>query len=175
MITGSHDAGPRNDCLALLAQQAAEVDEKLPFDTYFQRREELLLVLPERLRTHAPALRDIVGNSDSFTDSFYRLYHHSFKVYRLQDWIGRAVLILAAIAPERQLNSDYSDIVRQALSEPWELAHNFAWAEKTRPIVEAAFHTRQFVQATLAVSADKSVPNMLSADWAITLYLWGLR
>jgi hypothetical protein len=54
--------------------------------------------------------------------------------------------------------------------------HNARWLETTRPIVEAFFHARYFLE--MAVRYGRSLeapPTLMPSGWAALLSLYGLR
>ncbi|MGZ5544922.1 MAG: hypothetical protein ACXWIU_09620 [Limisphaerales bacterium] len=54
--------------------------------------------------------------------------------------------------------------------------HNEIWLETTRPIVEAFFHARYFLE--MAVNYGRELeypPHVMPSGWAAFLYLYNLR
>lgn len=81
-----------------------------------------------------------------YEDPTYRFYHQSFKVYALGHTTKRIVSALQALAPERQLNEWFMRIVSEGTNKTFDHEHNARWLEVTRPIVEAFFHARYFLE-----------------------------
>ena len=132
------------------------------------------------LRAALPRLTELLDDCSGhwgYEDPVYRLYHQSFKVYALQATTVRIVEALSALAPDgRSLNSWFLRIVHDGTGRSFELEHNQRWLEVTRPIVEAFFHARYFLE--MAVRYGKALeapPNALPSGWAAFLYLYDLR
>jgi len=112
----------------------------------------------------------------SYEDCIYRFYHHSFKVYSLQETTSAIVAALQSLAPERKLNESFMAIVRDGIGKTFERGHNRRGREVTRPIVEAFFHAQYFLE--MAVRYGKQLrqpPRQLPSGWAAFLYLYDLR
>jgi hypothetical protein len=131
------------------------------------------------LRASLPELEKLLRDCEShggYEDGIYRFYHHSFKVYSLQETTSAIVAALQSLAPERQLNESFMAIVRDGTGKTFEREHNRRWLEVTRPIVEAFFHARYFLE--MAVRYGKQLqqpPRQLPSGWAAFLYLYNLR
>ena len=141
-------------------------------------REEVRDLL-SRVKASLPALRGLLGECTGhwgYEDPVYRLYHQSFKVYRLQEMTGRIVVMLQEIAPERRLNPWFAQIVKDGTGKTFQPAHNRRWLEATRPIVEAFFHARFFLEMAVRYGARlKAPPRTLPSGWAAFLDLYQLR
>jgi hypothetical protein len=112
-----------------------------------------------------------------YEDCVYRFYHQSFKVvYGLQATTGRIVAALRELAPERPLNDWFIEIVDSGTCKSFEPEHNEKWLAVTRPIVEAFFHARFFLEMAVRYGSELSEPPaMLPSGWAAFLYLYNLR
>jgi len=111
-----------------------------------------------------------------YEDAIYRLYHGSFKVYALERMTLDIVDALVALAPERPLNADFRCIIVAGTGKVFALEHNERWLTETRPIIEAFFHARYFLE--MAVHYGKALdqpPKVLPSGWASLLYLFNLR
>lgn len=132
-----------------------------------------------RLRASLPELRALLEEQSShwgYEDGVYRFYHQSFKVYGMQDATTKFVAALQALAPGRQLNEWFMQIVRDGTGKTFEMDHNSRWLEVTRPIVEAFFHARFFLEMAVRYGEElEEPPNMLPSGWAAFLYLYDLR
>jgi hypothetical protein len=112
----------------------------------------------------------------SYFDPVYRFYHQSFKVFGLQSATLELVGELQALAPDRKLNARFMKIVTEGTGKTFELEHNRRWDEVTRPILEAFFHARFFLEcAVRSARTLKAPPQVLPSDWAALLYLFDLR
>jgi len=111
-----------------------------------------------------------------YDDPVYRFYHHSFKVYGLQSMTKKIVLALQAIRPGTDLHAAFLQIVAEGTGKTFEPAHNQRWLAETRPIVEAFFHARYFLEMAVRYGTRLSEPpRALPSGWAALLHLYGLR
>jgi len=135
--------------------------------------------LLRRLKEALPRLEAELTQLDAgetSVEGVYRFYHQSFKVYRLQDATVRIVELLQSVMPERKLNDWFTLIVSQGTGRTFELQDNKRWLEITRPMVEAFFHARYFLE--MAVTQAKQLegaPSFMPTGWAAVLYLYNMR
>lgn len=131
------------------------------------------------LRVSLPNLESLLARCRQHwyeEDSVYRFYHHSFKVYALQETTTEIVAALQALAPERTLNSWFLEIVWDGTGKAFEGAHNARWLAVTRPILEAYFHARYFLEMAVQYGGKLDTPPaVLPSGWAAFLYLYNLR
>ncbi len=131
------------------------------------------------LKASLPALRRLLEESSDhwgYEDPVYRFYHQSFKVYDLQETTTRIVAALEALAPGRPLNPWFIRIVEGGTGRQFDLEHNRRWLGITRPIVEAFFHARYFLEMAVRYGTElKAPPRVLPSGWAAFLYLYRLR
>ncbi len=173
-------------------KKAARRAKKLQRDAEGRQPEELIATWEEALEARPevsrlfsnlkhslPALEMLLDESSShwgYEDPIYRLYHQSVKVYRLQDQTLSIVAALQALAPERRLNPSFTQIVSEGTGREFEAEDNRYWLEITRPMVEAFFHARFFLEmAVRHGKALKQPPQLLPSGWAAFLYLFELR
>ena len=110
-------------------------------------------------------------------DSMYRFYSQSFKVYGLQRRTAEIVECLSTLAPPgATMNPFFLEIVREGASGVvWEMAHNDAWAERTRPFLEAYFHASFMLEMAVRCGREIEVaPGRMSSDWAALIALFQL-
>jgi len=134
--------------------------------------------LLSRIKANLPGLRDLlVRSSDhwSYEDPIYRFYHHSFKVFGLQNRTEEIVAALRDLLPQRELNAMFLEIVASGTSKAFSPDKNADWPRHTRPILEAFFHARFFLEMAVRYSELPEAPNQLPSGWAALLYLYGLR
>lgn len=140
---------------------------------------EPVLKLLGNLRAALPALEKLLEEASShwgYEDPVYRFYHQSFKVYRLQEKTLEIVAQLRALAPELPLNEWFQKIVDEGTGKEFAPEHNERWLEVTRPILEAFFHARYFLEMAVRYGRELAVPpRMLPSGWAALLYLFNLR
>lgn len=110
-------------------------------------------------------------------DLLYRFWHHSMKVYGLQDYTARIVDALAELAPPGcALHPWFAEIVTAGTNKTFQLAHNQDWTGHTRPIVEAFFHARAMLAATVKYGHElERAPQLLPSGWAMLLELYQIR
>ena len=87
------------------------MSRRLPLEEHL-RLEALLL---ERLKHHKIATEEmlkVMSGHWTYEDHFYRYYHGSWKVYRVQATTEEAVKLLRRLLPERELNLTFEDILR---------------------------------------------------------------
>jgi hypothetical protein len=130
----------------------------------------------DRTRKALNVLVQACSGEWTYFDPVYRYYHQSFKVFGLQAETLELVAALQALAPERKLNARFMKIVTEGTGKTFELEHNRRWDEVTRPIVEAFFHARFFLEcAVRSARTLRAPPQLLPSDWAALLYLFDLR
>lgn len=135
-----------------------------------------VLALLATLKTRLDALETLRDRADSGEDEVYRFYHHSFKVFRLQDVTTQIVAALQALAPDRTLNATFLQIVAEGTGKTFLREHNARWLEVTRPIVEAFFHAHYFLTMAIRYGHEfDEPPQTLPSGWAAFLYLYNLR
>jgi hypothetical protein len=135
---------------------------------------ELLGNLKERL----PDLRALLEESSrhwGYEDPVYRFYHHSFKVFALQNQTEKIVSALRSLLPSRPLNARFLQIVGEGTRKEFSPDMNAAWEHNTRPILEAFFHSRFFLEMAVRYADLPAPPNPLPSGWAALLCLYELR
>lgn len=81
-----------------------------------------------------------------------------------------------ALAPDRKLNARFLKIVGEGTGKTFEFEHNQRWDKVTRPILEAFFHARFFLErAVRSARTLRGPPQLLPSDWAALRYLFDLR
>ena len=142
----------------------------------------------ERFKNAAKLLRNLKENRsqlkqllDSISaleeDGVYRFYHQSFKVYRLQDDTEKMVSAFRGLLPYRELNEWFLKLVKEGTGKQFVLKDNNRWLEATRPIVEAFFHAKYFLEIMARHSdlPESSLSGPLDSGLAALLYLYNLR
>ena len=137
---------------------------------------QLLKTMKERLPQLKARLAE-VSNHWGYEDTIYRFYHQSCKVYHsAQPSTLQIVAELQALAPHLKLNPDFEKIVADGTGKKFESSHNDDWLRHTRPMIEAFFHARYFLEmAVKYAEAHEEPPKMLPSGWASVLYLFNLR
>ena len=151
-----------------MSQKVTELDDRVEVKELFKN-----------LKKELPALEELLakcGGPWGYEDPIYRFYHQSFKVYKLQDQTTEIVAKLQALAPNLSMNVWFLRIVREGTGKTFAQEDNKDWLAVTRPIVEAFFHARYFLE--MAVRYGKQLafpPRILPSGWAALLYLYNLR
>ena len=143
--------------------------------------------LETKREEEAALLRNISANIDAlealltgyvgdYEDPVYRFYHQSFKVYYLQQSTEKIVGTLQSLAPHLALNAWFMQIVREGTGKEFTRSDNARWIEVTRPVVEAFFHARYFLEMACRYGRELATPpEVLPSGWAAILYLFNLR
>ena len=153
--------------------------ENLP--NYFTDLKEKENQLLANIKAKLPELEMLLEEMSShwvYEDSIYRFYHHSFKVYGLQDITRRIVDALKDLAPEgKSFCREFEEIIEAgAGAKRFVPEHNENWTHHTRPFVEAFFHARFFLEMVVKYGKElEEPPDMLPSGWAAVLCLYGLR
>jgi hypothetical protein len=121
------------------------------------------------------ALLDASSDHWGFEDPVYRFYHQSLKVFWLQQQTEKIVRQLSGLLPDRPLHPWFLQIVRQGTGKEFTTADNDRWTLVTRPIVEAFFHARFFLEMAVRYASVDSPPRPLASGYAALLYLYQLR
>lgn len=134
--------------------------------------------LLRNLRSREPELTALLEECSShwgFEDPIYRFYHQSFKVYALQGQTSRIVSVLESLAPDRPLNPWFRQIVEQGTGKSFKQDDNADWTRITRPVLEAFFHARFFLEMAVRYATLREPPLPLPSGYAALLHLYGLR
>ena len=131
------------------------------------------------IKAALPGLEELLAECSGawgYEDPMYRLYYGSFKVYMLQETTEKIVAALKALAPDRELDAGFMAIIREGTGKVFELGDNQRWLATTRPMVEAFFHARFFLEmAVRCVKRLDAPPAVLPSGWAALLCLYDLR
>lgn len=174
------DSGRQSGCIAVgsenrsISPDGGRHHQVVPDDRPEAR--ELLSNL-KRDRDQLGAILDRASGEWGYEDFIYRFWHQSFKVYYLQGHTVAMVDALRAVSPDdRRLHPWFEEIIRAGTGRHFEREHNRRWLEVTRPILEAFWHSRFFVEMAVKYSQElDEPPNLLASGWAALLYLYELR
>jgi hypothetical protein len=164
-------------CRQFEADEGHERDAEPTARDATRRRAEVALLrnLSEREDELRRAL-DAASDHWGYEDPVYRFYHQSFKVYWLQKRTESLFSLLVALAPpEAQLDRWFLAIIRSGTGREFVPEDNSRWTEVTRPIVEAFFHARYFVEMAVRYAKLAEPPQLLPSGYAALLSLYGLR
>jgi hypothetical protein len=151
--------------------------QKVQTQEEWRREEETKLL--KNIAAHLDTLASLLKRCTDhwgYEDPIYRFYHQSIKVFALQECTQEIVAKLRAMAPALPMNEWFLDIVRQGTGKEFSLKDNDNWTTVTRPIVEAFFHARYFLEMVCKYGGElHSPPGRLPSGWAAVLYLYNLR
>ena len=138
------------------------------------RLERLLLT---RLKEQQPALHEMLVKLSGyyFEDGFYRFYHGSFKVYGVEASTVAAVELLKKLMPERKLNLQFEEIIRDGTGKDFDQKANEDWTGETRPLLEAFAHAKFMVEMAVRYADLPEPPQPMPSGYAALLYLFDLR
>lgn len=114
-----------------------------------------------------------VNDHWGYEDGVYRFYHQSFKAYRLQNSTEKIVSVLKSLVPGCELHPWFLQIVAEGTGRPFSSGDNDKWLAVTRPIAEAFFHARYFLD--MACRYHEAPTNQqCPSGWAALLNLYQL-
>lgn len=138
-----------------------------------------VLELFKNLKAKLPSLEKLFERYSShwgYEDPIYRFYHQSYKLYYLQASTNEIIKNLQELAPDRPLNEWFLHIVKEGTGKKFIQKHNKNWLPITRPIVEAFFHARYFLEMAVKHGRElKYPPRLMPSGWAALLYLYNIR
>jgi hypothetical protein len=136
-------------------------------------------VLLSAIQADLPQLESLLMPFQAlYEDGVYRFYHHSFKVYQLQEYTSLAVEVFKriAVATDNKLSERFEQIIAAGTGSVWEPNHNHNWTLHTRPIVEAFLHAKYFLDMMIKYGrAMDTSQNILPTGWAAILELYNQR
>lgn len=157
----------------LSSEESRHAMERMPMAQEFGEAD--LLARVRENRAELVALLAKMSSHLGFEDPVYRFYHQSWKVFYLQEETKAIVRALEGLAPGRPLNSWFVQIVSDGTGKTFTVEDNHRWLVTTRPIVEAFFHARFFLEMAVRYATLDDPPNPLPSGYAALLYLYGLR
>lgn len=140
-----------------------------------------------RKRRDGDLLRNIKGNLPKleklleritdhwvYEDKVYRFYHHSFKVFHLRDYTKEIITALKDLLPGAEINPMFELIFEQGTAKGFnQKTTNWNWMSETRPILEAFFHAKYFLEQAVRYGKElDEAPHSLPSGWAGLLYLY---
>jgi len=108
-------------------------------------RNELITALKDKM----PILQDLYARmQDESVGEYYfsKFYRGSYKLYHLQYSTVEIVSALQSIIPERKFTGYFMTIIQEGTGKSFNKNSNRRWFKETRPIVEAFFHARYFLE-----------------------------
>jgi hypothetical protein len=114
-----------------------------------------------------------------YEDTVYRFWHQSFKVYYLaQGATVEMVEALRRLSPggRQHLNAWFEQIIAAGTGRTFDMQDNRRWLEVTRPMLEAYFHARYFIEMAVRYGDELDTPPAsMPSGWAALLYLYDMR
>jgi hypothetical protein len=112
----------------------------------------------------------------SIEPGVYSFNYQGFKVYWIQELTLKIVAKLREVAPHLPVNSWFLEIVHRGTGREFEMSDNANWTGITRPMLEAFFHARYFLEMACKYWNElKKSPQIMPSGWAAMLYLFNLR
>lgn len=141
-----------------------------------RRHEAELLTNIRASLANLDALLAEINSKWVYEDLTYRFYHQSFKVYALQSVTTKMVGTFQSLLPQLPLNEWFLKIVAEGTGKEFVMEHNERWAEIARPILEAFFHARYFLEMACKYGRQfEEPPNLMPGGYAAILYLFNIR
>lgn len=143
-----------------------------------ERKDSELLA---NIKAKLPELKGLLAQANFlYVDAIYRFYHHSFKIFNLQEFTIEIVNTLRELGPEKskytKLNEDFMSIYHEGVGKTFSNFDNQRWLYSTRPIVEAFTHAKYFLEMAIRSAEELEIaPNSLPSMWAGVLYLYDMR
>ena len=137
--------------------------------------------LLRKIKSNLPKLKQLLDKCSSefaSVEMIYRFYHHSFKVYALQEFTQEIVEALSGIQPKGTSRSSFfNEILERGSGLEWENSHNKEWVKHAGAIVDAFFHARFFLEMAVEIGEQMDEPPVetLPYNWASLLCLFNIR
>lgn len=132
-----------------------------------------------RIKDNLSEIESLYGAFVGFEEDYiYRFYHQSFKVFDAIEEVKNAKDLFEKIAPDGiALNKWFCQIADDAIDKSFDSEKtNPNWLKETRPILEAFWHSKYFLQQMLKYGKElEENPQFLPSGWAAVLYLYNLR
>lgn len=148
---------------------------------------EKLQKFVDSLRLHLTALTELherVSAHWTYHDLVYRFYHGSFKVFWLNEHTKEIVAALQAVSPDTKLDKFFMAIYDDAMSRQFVQSRdpaidtNSNWLREARPVLEAFFHAKYFLDMAVLHGkemTDENLRKSMPSGWAGLLSLYNLR
>ena len=116
-----------------------------------------------------------VSSHWNYEDPIYRYYHFSFKSYYIQTSTLAMVNLFKRMC-NAPLNAQFMNIVKEGTNKHWKKKDNKNWDKINRPMLEAYFHARFFLEMMYKYGKKfKKAPEVAPSGWAAILYLYNMR
>lgn len=133
----------------------------------------------ERVKRALPKLKQLQGEAEQMfgaPDAFYRFYYQSFKAYRIQNFTIDCTKLFRELGDDSPLNPWYETIIKEGTNKEFDLEHNDNWLVHVRPLFEAYFHAKMFLDMMIWCAENMMcVPHIIPSQWAAILCLYKQR
>lgn len=168
-------SAPAESLSAERETKLSEVESRIIPEAERARLEAALLDRVKQRKADLEKMLEEMSSHWGYEDSFYRFYHGSFKVYRVQATTGRATKLLSELLPECKLNLSFEEIIHDGTGKEFQMAHNADWDCQTRPMLEAFCHAKFMIEMAVRYADLEKPPQPMPSGYAALLYLFGLR
>src|ERR1700677_1979443 len=111
-------------------------------------------------------LLDEVSGHWGYEDEIYRFYHHSLKVFYIQEMTSRITDTMESLMPNLGLCDLYQEIFKAGTGEVFDIHMNKEWSKHTRPLVEAFMHARHHLEMIVKYGKElDKAPDILPSGW----------
>lgn len=119
----------------------------------------------------------VVNSHWGYEDHIYRFYHQSYEVFTIQKTTEKIINLLRSLAPERfSFNRFFEEIFIEGTGKKFKYSYNKNWTQITRPIVEAFFHAKFFLEMAFKYGTELAEsPKLMPSGFAALLYFYNLR
>ena len=164
----------------ILEPKKENVEKPVNYKEYYANLDRSCNELLSNIKRYLPELKELLKSVLDhwvYEDLVYRFYHQSFKVYHVQDETIRILYALGKVAPKgTKWDTYFLQIVREGTGKVFKREHNDDWAKHTRPMLEAFFHAKYFLEMAVTYGEElKESPVVLPSGYAGLLCLYGLR
>ena len=171
-----------------MAMSESSEKEAAPEDRYLKKmlgiiksgtHRERINALLLRIKARLPELEELARRlEEAEEDGIYRFYHGSYKVFYLQDPVKAVFTLIKEIGGESDPpNFEYARIVDAGTAHEFQGERtNANWDAETKPILEAIWHTKYFINMMVRYAKELETVEMpLESGMAAVLYLFELR
>lgn len=158
------------------------MDKLKPLIDYLEKPDKLLKNIKQQL-PKLENLLDEVSDHWVYEDMIYRYYHQSFKVFAVQETTRKIYNALESISPHEPKKIPdkwFNNLIRRgAPGIEFKLEHNRKWKKTCRPMIEAFFHAKYFLEMAVKYGKKYSEPPLfpkrMHSGWAALLELYNIR
>lgn len=149
-------------------------------DSYEVRVKRFTPVLVANIRTNKDEAKALLEEiSKEFGEHFYRYYHQSLKVYRLQEETQSIETFLRGLGDGQPFFRWVEAMLDMGTGKEFELPRsNSIWGLEARGIVDAFLHMREFLRLVIWTAEnlkDSQLDSGMPSEWAAVRYLYNIR